>query len=60
MTRTHAKKPAWTWVCDECGREEFIARMQQELPSMEDMRKLGWFIADKFGDLCPKCIAERG
>lgn len=60
MTRTYTRNPVWTWVCDECDREEFLARSQSELPTMEEMQVRGWFIAETFGDLCPQCIAERG
>lgn len=58
MTRTHTKLPAWTWMCDECGREESLSRDQVGLPEPEQMRQRGWFIAELFGDKCPKCNRE--
>ena len=61
MTRTYTRKPVWTWKCDECGHEDHLAREQSGangLPSMDDMRAQGWFIADSFGDLCPKCTNQ--
>lgn len=62
MTRTYTKKPVWTWKCDRCGREEHLAHEQSGpfgLPTMEQMRDEGWFIAESFGDLCPKCVRDR-
>lgn len=55
MTRTHTKQPVWTWMCDECGLEDSLARTQNGLPEKEQMRQGGWFIAELFGDLCPAC-----
>ena len=55
MTRTHTKHPVWVWKCDRCGREEFFAREQHLLPSGDEMRDRGWFIAEKSGDRCPAC-----
>jgi hypothetical protein len=62
MTRTHTARPVWTWKCDECGHEERIAREQNLLPSPDQMRALGWFIAKHYGDKCPECVmrAESG
>lgn len=60
MTRTYTAKPIWTWKCDECGREQLLAREQSGsmgLPSMDEMRERGWFIAESFGDKCPLCVA---
>ena len=59
MTRTFTKRPVWTWVCDECGREESLGRDQSHLPPPEQMRQSGWFIAEVWGDLCPKCVAKK-
>lgn len=59
MTRTYTAKPIWTWKCDECGREQHLAREQSGsmgLPSMDEMRLNGWFIARSFGDKCPLCV----
>jgi len=56
MTRTYTAKPVWTWRCDECGHEERIAREQSLLPTPAEMRAVGWFIADRWGDLCPECV----
>lgn len=60
MTRTFTKKSIWTWVCDNCGAEESLARTQTGLPEKDQMRQQGWFIAELFGDLCPRCNAELG
>lgn len=60
MTRTYTSKPVWTWKCDECGREHELAREQsgpRGLATMDEMRERGWFIAEKFGDMCPPCVA---
>lgn len=60
MTRTYTAKPIWTWKCDQCGREHDLARNQsgaEGLPSIDQMRERGWFIAEKYGDLCPPCNA---
>lgn len=62
MTRTYTKRPAWTWQCDECGSEAFLAREQSGpfgLPTIEQMRDEGWYIAEKFGDLCPRCHTKK-
>jgi hypothetical protein len=56
MTRTHTARPVWTWRCDECGHEERIARTQTGLPSPDQMRAVGWFIAKRYGDKCPECV----
>lgn len=56
MTRTYTAKPVWTWRCDECGHEERIAREQSLLPTPAEMRQVGWFIAERWGDLCPECV----
>lgn len=56
MTRTHTARPIWTWRCDECGIESGdLAFDSSGLPSYDDMRRRGWFIAEKWGDKCPKC-----
>jgi len=60
MTRTHTKKPAWTWKCDECGHEERLAREQSLLPTPAQMREVGWFIAKLWGDRCPECVMRLG
>ena len=60
MTRTYTKKPVWTWVCDECFVEVDLGRTQNHLPSPDEMRERGWFIAELFGDKCPTCVAKAG
>jgi hypothetical protein len=58
MTRTYTETPVWTWKCDTCGVESHLARYQSGLfglPTPDEMREDGWFIAEKFGDLCPEC-----
>lgn len=61
MTRTFTDNPVWTWKCDECGREQHLARAQSGsmgLPTPEEMREKGWFIAEMFGDRCPLCVSR--
>lgn len=61
MTRGHVASPVWAWHCDECGRAFGpLCWNQGELPTPDDMRARGWFIAELYGDLCPSCVAERG
>jgi len=60
VTRTHTSSPVWTWKCDECGYEAWLERNQGDLPTPNEMREHGWFIAEKFGDLCPMCNAIKG
>ena len=63
MTRTYTAQPVWTWKCDRCGRESHLARQQSGslgLPTIDYMRDAGWFIAEKFGDLCPICATRDG
>ena len=60
MTRTHTARAAWTWRCDACGREHALGREQSDLPSPDDMRARGWFIAKTWGDRCPDCQAKEG
>lgn len=56
MTRGHAKRPVWTWHCDRCGATSGdLAYQQSLLPSPAVMRERGWFIADRWGDLCSRC-----
>ena len=56
MSRTHRNLPAWTWRCDECRAEYGLAREQSGLPSKDEMRAIGWYIAPLYGDLCPDCL----
>jgi len=42
VTRSHIDSPVWVWSCDRCGRKDVTHR----------------FIADKWGDRCPWCVAE--
>lgn len=56
MTRAHVKFPVWSWHCDRCGATSGdLARHQGHLPSPDEMRRRGWFIADTYGDLCSRC-----
>ena len=61
MTRAHFKRPVWTWSCDRCGKTSGdLATEQRGLPTPEQMRRRGWFIAETWGDRCPECVkAER-
>ena len=57
MTRAFTRKPVWTWVCDSCHQESvMLAWTQSSLASANDMRERGWYIAEKFGDKCRKCV----
>lgn len=60
MTRAFTKRPIWTWVCDSCGFEQELARMQTWLPTKDIMCTEGWHIAELYGDKCPKCVALEG
>ena len=56
MTRSHTKHPVWTWFCDRCGATSGdLAYQQSLLPSPAAMRERGWFIAERWGDLCSRC-----
>lgn len=56
MTRAHTKQPVWTWQCDRCGATSGdLAYNQKDLPTPDEMRARGWFIAEKWGDLCSRC-----
>ena len=57
MTRAHFKRPVWTWLCDRCGKTSGdLATEHQDLPTPEQMRARGWFIAEMWGDRCPECF----
>ena len=57
MTRRYSKNPVWCWACDSCGREFPIYEASQGLlPTKEQMRAAGWFIAEKWGDKCYECV----
>jgi len=59
VTRQHTRRPVWAWYCDLCGRRgDEIAWEQSELPSGDEMRARGWFIAQTWGDKCPQCAIE--
>lgn len=61
MTRRYSKNPVWCWACDTCEREfPIYERSQGLLPTYEQMRVAGWFIAEKFGDKCPECREKEG
>lgn len=56
MTRTHVTQPVWAWHCDVCKRVDFrMVFTQSALPSADEMRAEGWFIATVWGDKCPDC-----
>lgn len=47
----------WEWVCDYCPtRSPEVARRHDDLPSVDEMRARGWFIAKVHGDRCPSCV----
>ena len=57
MTRAHFKRPVWTWFCDRCGKTGGdLATEHQGLPTPDEMRRRGWFIAETWGDRCPECV----
>ncbi|GAA2182451.1 hypothetical protein GCM10009785_21800 [Brooklawnia cerclae] len=59
MTRSPTRRLVWTWYCDRCGRgSEDLAWEQGGLPRPDEMRKRGWYIAPKWGDLCPDCAVK--
>lgn len=56
MTRAYVKRPVWAWHCDRCGvTSGDLAYNQQYLPTPDEMRERGWYIAEKWGDLCARC-----
>lgn len=61
MTRSwiSAKDQRWVMLCDQAGcttrSEPFPAGGTQ--PDLDIFRERGWFVAEKFGDLCPACLA---
>lgn len=63
MTRSWISETDHRWVmlCDTNGcttrSEPFPAGAQ---PDLEIFRKRGWFIAKKFGDMCPECLERTG
>ena len=61
MTRKHTERPVWCWACDSCGREFPIYELVQGLlPTPDQMRAAGWFVAEKWGDKCPECVEKEG
>jgi hypothetical protein len=60
VTRTWvgAKDDRWIMICDQIGcvtrSEPFPPGVQ---PPLEIFAERGWFIARKFGDVCPACLA---
>ncbi len=56
MTRSHVTFPVWAWHCDRCGAYGgVLGRNQNDLPTPKEMRAGGWYIAEKWGDLCSRC-----
>lgn len=56
MTRQYTVRPTWSWYCDRCGQSSGDLKWEADwLPSVEEMRARGWFIAENYGDLCLGC-----
>lgn len=56
MTRAHVTFPVWAWHCDRCGcYGGELGHEQRDLPTPDEMRVRGWYIAEKWGDLCSRC-----
>jgi hypothetical protein len=61
VTRTWVgrKDDRWIMICDQLGcttrSEPFPPGRQPQLSIFADR---GWFIARKFGDICPACLAQ--
>lgn len=56
MTRGQFK--SWTWLCDHCRRSSSDFEFHHsQLPSADEMRARGWYIAPFYGDRCPSCAA---
>jgi hypothetical protein len=59
MTRTFTRDPVWTWYCDRCDRSSGdLSWLGNGLPTADEMRSRGWFIAEKWGDRCAQCVAK--
>ena len=59
MTRTwiSEKDHRWVMMCDQLG----CATRSEPFPREPDLALFasrGWFIAAKFGDVCPHCLAK--
>ena len=60
-TQTIPAVTTTTYTCDRCGKTSGdLATDQKDLPTPDEMRRRGWFIAETWGDRCPECVeAER-
>lgn len=60
MTRqwSTANGPDWVMVCDELGCTTKSEVFPKRQPELELFQERGWFIAAKFGDICPACLAK--
>jgi hypothetical protein len=58
-TEGHSSTWLWHWVCDRigCKTQDPTTTLKRGLPSPEDMQARGWFVAQKWGDRCPACVA---
>lgn len=57
MTRSHTHRPVWSWFCDRCGGTSGdLAWHQSQLPTPDEMRARGWYVAELYGDLCSRCF----
>lgn len=59
MTREWVSKKDHRWVmrCDQIGCATRSEPFPKE-PPLELFARRGWFIAAKFGDICPTCFAK--
>ncbi|MET8430109.1 hypothetical protein [Nocardia sp. NPDC004860] len=49
--------PEWVMRCDEIGCPTTSEAFPKE-PPLDWFMDRGWFIAEKFGDECPMCLAK--
>lgn len=59
MTRewTNERDRDWVMRCDESGCTTTSEPFSKQ-PDLELFMDRGWFIAKKFGDVCPACLAK--
>lgn len=61
MTRSWIsdKDQRWVMRCDVVGCTTISEPFDRQ-PDLALFAQRGWFIAEKFGDMCPKCLERAG